>query len=135
MCLFADPTLTQIAAGPPETDTFEWNGAQYLWDDLQEAMAVLLLPDVDVRQLLPEQYEDPFRASTWALCNSSCQMLLGTLASAAAASAAPAGVSRLLCEHVYDAAARCCLHFDTSKSYQTMQLPSFISLLQKKRVV
>ena len=130
MCLFADPTLTQLAAGPPETDTFEWNGAQYLWDNLQEALAVLLLPDVDVRQLLPEQYEDPFRASTWALCNSSCQILLGSLASAASA-----GVSHLLCEHLYVAVARCCLHFDTSKSYQTMQLPSFISLLQEKRSV
>ncbi len=129
MCMFADPTLTQIAARLPETDTFEWYGAQYLWDDLQEALAVLLPPDVVPRQLLPDQYEDPFRASTWGLCNSSCQMLLGTLASAASA-----GVSRLLCGHLYAAAVRCCLHLEPSKSYPTMQLPSLISLLQKREV-
>ncbi len=92
MCMFADPTLTQVATRLSKTDTFEWYGSEYLWDDLQEALAVLLSPDVVPCQLLPEQYEDPFRASTWALCNSSCQMLLGTLAS----SAAFAGVSHLL---------------------------------------
>ena len=106
----ADPTWIQGAARPPKTDTFEWYGAQYLWDDLQEALALLLSPDVVSCQLLPEQYEDPFRASTWALCNSSCQMLLGTLASSAAA----VRVSHLLSGHLYAAAAvskfTCCLH-------------------------
>jgi len=92
MCMPADPTLTPVPARLPETDTFEWCGAQYLWEDLREALVVLLSPDVAPHQLLPEQYEDPFRASTWALCNSSCQTLLGTLASSAAA----AGVSHLL---------------------------------------
>ncbi len=29
MCIFADPILTQVAARLPETDTFEWYGAQY----------------------------------------------------------------------------------------------------------
>ena len=106
----ADVRRTQVAARLPKTDTFEWYGAQYLWDDLQEALAVLLLPDVVSRQLLPEQYEDPFRASTWALCNSSCQMLLSTLASSAAA----VGVSQLLCGHLCAATVVrgfiCCLH-------------------------
>ena len=118
MC--ADPTLPQGAARLPETDTFEWYGAQYLLDDLQEALVVLLPPDVVPHQLLPEQYEGPFRASTWALCNSSCQMLLGTLASAAAA----VGVSHLLAGHLHAAAiAReftCCLHLETN-SCQTIQ--------------
>ncbi len=117
MCMCADPTLTQVPASMPETDTFEWCGAQYLWDDLQEALAVLLSPDVVPHQLLPKQYEDPFRASTWALCNSSCQMLLGTLASAAAF----AGVSHLFSGLLYATAVvrqfRGCLHLETSKSY------------------
>ncbi len=108
MCAYADPS--RVAARLPETDTFEWYGAQYFWHDLQEALAVLLLPDVVPRQLLPNQYEDPFRASTWALCNSSCQMLLDTLASAAAA----VGVSHLLCGHLHAASvvrgSTCCLH-------------------------
>ncbi len=110
ICMLANPTLTQVAARLPKTDTFEWYGAQYLWEDLQEALAMLLSPDVVSCQLLPEQYEDPFSASTWALCNSSCQMLLGTLASAATA----VGVSHLLSGHLYATAVSrgfsCCLH-------------------------
>jgi len=60
MCMPADPTLTPVPARLPETDTFEWCGAQYLWEDLREALVVLLSPDVAPHQLLPEQYEDPF---------------------------------------------------------------------------
>ncbi len=69
---------------PSQADTFKWCGGQYFQTDLQQALAMLLSPELRSHQLLAQQYQDPHQPATWCILNANGQLLFDNLAQASA---------------------------------------------------